>query len=353
MPQNKRQHYVPRAYLRPFSVNQEGVAIHLYNLRADKAIPNAPLKSQCARDYFYGKDLKLEGLLQKVEGNYASIIRKLEADVTSMDEAELDNLRSFSVLQAARTEASMLRYKAMVLGSRNAVFREWHAQQPMMTDEAMILGALRAFGGVAERTSDLKSCLLINRTRQAFFTSDDPTVLANRLHVQRLNTQIFGWVNSGAFIYLPLTPVYGVIYYDGLVYTIRGKAGISLEVGKASDVESLNELVAMNCSQNLYFAEGDGDNARERLAAVADRRCERSQLRVFVSLGRQGTREDFRLATEEDKKGKGPFMIQSINVYPVPRQWPSFLRYRDPLRMFSNGSAIGYVRKEEWLRKAA
>ncbi len=147
--------------------------------------------------------------------------------------------------------------------------------------------------------------------------------------------------------------MYGVMYYDKLVYTVRNKKGMLLELVNTANVEALNELVALNCDQNLYFSEGDGNNARERLAAVADRRCERSRLRVFISVGKKGNCEDFRLATEEEQKGKGPFMIQTISVFPVPRQWPSFLRYRDPPRMFSNGSAIGYVRNKEWLRKAA
>ena len=335
------------------SANREGITIHLYNLRADKAILNAPLKSQCARDYLYGKDLKLEELLQQSEGSYASFIRKLETDVTSIDEPMLCSLRGFSALQAVRTEASMLRYKAMVLGSRNSVFQEWHAKQPLMSDERMMLGSLHAFGQALKYSTDLKPCLLINKTRQGFFTSDDPTVLANRLHTQKLNSQVFGWSNSGAFVYLALTPAYGVIYYDGLVYTIRNKMGITLDVSKASDVDALNELVALNCSQKLYFAEGDEDNARQRLGAIWGHRCERSRLRVFISVRKEGNREELRIATEEEKKGKGPFVIQTISVFPAPRLWPSFLRYRDPLRMFSNGSAIGYVRKQEWLRKEA
>ena len=33
-----------------------------------------------------------------------------------------------------------------------------------------------------------------------------------------------------------------------------------------------------------------------------------------------------------------------------PRRWPSQLAFRSKIKTFSNGSSIGHVRKEDWLR---
>jgi hypothetical protein len=80
MPENKNQHFVPRCALKPFSLDGAGLAINLFNIPRARAIQNAPVKSQCARDYLYGKGEKsAEGLLARLEGNYARIVSHLSS----------------------------------------------------------------------------------------------------------------------------------------------------------------------------------------------------------------------------------------------------------------------------------
>jgi len=54
MPQNKKQHYVPKFYLKRFTPNER--LINLYNLKSRRNIIGASLSSQCYKDYMYGKD---------------------------------------------------------------------------------------------------------------------------------------------------------------------------------------------------------------------------------------------------------------------------------------------------------
>jgi hypothetical protein len=70
MADHKNQHFVPRVLLRPFTKNAEDKSINLYNIRADRLIPDAPVKGQCARHYWYGEDGQLEALLGKLEGMF-------------------------------------------------------------------------------------------------------------------------------------------------------------------------------------------------------------------------------------------------------------------------------------------
>ena len=101
MPANRIQHYVPKCHLRPFCSGSE--AVNLYNIRRDKLIEGAPIKGQCARTYFYGKDGKLERALQPIEGFYATTVAKLTNDHRSATPADLANLRDFTLLQTFRT----------------------------------------------------------------------------------------------------------------------------------------------------------------------------------------------------------------------------------------------------------
>jgi hypothetical protein len=81
MASNKNQHFVPRCYLRAFSSDGGGLVINLLNLDRHRTIPNAPLKGQCSRSYFYGEDLRLEKALQTFEGPYATML----TDITQPD----------------------------------------------------------------------------------------------------------------------------------------------------------------------------------------------------------------------------------------------------------------------------
>src|SRR5271156_3941827 len=109
MPQNKVQHFVPRVLLRPFSLNGEGAAINLYQGAQNKAVRDAPLKSQCARNYFYGRDLKLEKLLGGLEGAFAAMLAQIDSARGNDLLADLEILRQFTFLQHNRTEAAVMR----------------------------------------------------------------------------------------------------------------------------------------------------------------------------------------------------------------------------------------------------
>jgi hypothetical protein len=56
MPANKSHHYVPKLYLRNFTSAENSKSISLYNIEKNRLVLRAPIKGQCCRDYFYGKD---------------------------------------------------------------------------------------------------------------------------------------------------------------------------------------------------------------------------------------------------------------------------------------------------------
>jgi len=104
--ERKNQHFVPRCALKPFSVNDEGRAIHTYIQTIERAVPNARLRNQCSRDYFYGKELTVEKTLSELEGHYARILASLMQgnDLGPVDE---EWLRLFALVQNRRTEQAI------------------------------------------------------------------------------------------------------------------------------------------------------------------------------------------------------------------------------------------------------
>ena len=87
---NKNQHFVPKVHLRPFTLDGENMAINLINLTRLAAIENAPVKNQCSRDYFYGKDPKLERAVNFIENHYGDVVRMLERGYPSIGNYILD-----------------------------------------------------------------------------------------------------------------------------------------------------------------------------------------------------------------------------------------------------------------------
>ena len=73
MPSNKKHHYVPRFYLKNFSCDSRSIS--LFNIKAQKIVAEASLKSQCYRDYFYGKEPTIEKALGDMEVIAAQITR--------------------------------------------------------------------------------------------------------------------------------------------------------------------------------------------------------------------------------------------------------------------------------------
>jgi hypothetical protein len=93
---NRNQHFVPRHYLRRFSFDN-GKRIHLFNLASERYVPNAPLKSQCAGDYFYTKDLRGESALTEIEGIAEDIFKRM-CDINDIPEFRGERFDLIAVL---------------------------------------------------------------------------------------------------------------------------------------------------------------------------------------------------------------------------------------------------------------
>ena len=98
MPDKKKQHYVPRMYIKRFTTNEE---LYLYNVEKRTYIGNVPYKNICQEDYFYGKNLVNEEMLSNKENEWNNSIE--EIIIKKYSEKNISNIKEFSIYQYLRT----------------------------------------------------------------------------------------------------------------------------------------------------------------------------------------------------------------------------------------------------------
>ncbi|MEP9400571.1 DUF4238 domain-containing protein [Sphingomonas sp. VNH70] len=347
MADNKNQHFVPRTHLKPFTLNGEGLAINLLNMKGIKAIPNAPAKNQCSKDYFYGQEPKLERAIQFVEGHYGKAVRHL-VDGGPVQPGVDIVLRRYVYHQFLRTEAAAQASAAMMLAMTDLPGSDFPVPTfgeavKIATEQAMLHYA-KAMGIV----DDLKMCIVRNATDLPFVTSDNPAVLTNRLHYQRPTPgkRAFGVETAGALFFLPLTPSLFALFYDGAVYSVTHK-GHFVDVQRFSDVAALNEHQYLNCAGNIYFGAWEGRNQVAVAAAdAAPRRPATPHTRTHAALDRSDEwGERFTVEPVSDIRDGRKRLVHIVTNKPTPSSWPSFLRFRPDASGWSNGTGAGLTRR--------
>src|SRR5208283_1382271 len=113
MPPKKRQHYVPKFYLRNFSIGAAGKSIGIFNIPSEKFISSGSLKEQAYKDYFYGKDGKIEDIYRQFENRAAIIIRSIikQHILPLWASNERLELLTFATFLHSRTEYSADEYE--------------------------------------------------------------------------------------------------------------------------------------------------------------------------------------------------------------------------------------------------
>ena len=344
----KNQHFVPRCVMKPFSLNGEGKAINLYTFGQKRIVQNAAVRNQCARDYMYGAGGHIEHGLATIEAAYSKALARVESRTETTEDLQL--LRFFAYLQLRRTEIAILRLKQ----AEDAFFKDIFGKDAPegLPLEYFMRASLQLCSDTREKIDDLKIRIIENKTDVEFVTSDDPAIMTNRFAAQKLNEDGFGVISSGLLLVLPLTPRLAALCYDGLVYTAPNLIGGRMILKDARDVESLNELHYLKAAASIYFSSWEtAEYVRDQFERA--RRCRIDEwfvLKHLIYVRTDETGDIYREGTLEEAKASGRSIANSSFKYPIPSRWLSELTYRRPPRTFSNGTAIGHVRKAEWLK---
>lgn len=346
MATNKNQHFVPRCYLRPFTLDSANAAINLFNIDRLRFIEGAPVKHQCSGDYFYGEDLGLEKALQFTEGAYAAVLRDILKPGYSLTDSHRDLLRRFWLLQHMRTEAASKRTVEMtaamegVIGSKAHGFR-FDIREAVQT-------AMRGFTKHMDMLDDLKICILRNRTSIPFVTSDDPAVLTNRWYLEDRRTKgaSFGLQSAGNLMLLPLSPKVMCLGYDGDVYSVPHESGW-VDVRHDMDAQAFNQHQYLNCRANIFVHDSaHAKGVHDAFSRVASLRPNaRHMIHYAVFDGSEGGHDRYRVVDHALAGDHQKALIHTQAVHAHPSAWPKQLQWRPKGTVFTNGTGVGYVRR--------
>ena len=347
MASHKNQHFVPRCYLKPFTVDGLGHAIHVCNLDRRRLIENAPVKNQCSRNYFYGEDLVVERDLQQIEGAYAAALSVLLHGRPALDESIKNFLRAFWLLQFTRTEAASRRMAEMTNGLTEQAGAPEAYRLSVRQAVEMTMAQLAA---ILPSIADLKVCLLRNRTALPLITSDDPAIQTNRWYLtdQRTRGRALGLGKAGALLLLPLSPMLLCVFYDGDVYSIPHKDGWA-SIDHLDDVRAFNEHQFLNCGANIYYQDWPGRAYLLEEVSRLDgaRPPQRHRITLSVLDREENGYERYRVVEHWPEAGELKALIHSESIAPVPTAWPHVVGWRPGAVAYTNGSGLGYVRRSE------
>jgi hypothetical protein len=346
MATNKNQHFVPRCYLKQFTDGGANKAISLYNIDQDRYIQAAPVKNQCSRDYFYGQDHQLEKAIQSVEAQYARTSAKILAPSYKLLDEDRDVLKIFWLFQYLRTEAASKRAVQMS-ASVMAVAQVPEENFRMQIAEAVQV-SMQAFASSMGIVSDLKVCLVRNRTNVPFVTSDDPAILTNRwrLHNVRLDGPSFGLSSAGNLLILPISPKVLFFAYDGDIHSFPHTGGW-VDVSKEADIDALNQHQYLNARANIYVRSPEHfECVRSAFKKVMQNRLiVRHRINYAIPDKEEGGYIRYVVVDPKEAKSHENALIHSESLHPQPLNWPTLLKWRSTPYAYSNGTGVGYVRR--------
>jgi hypothetical protein len=258
MSTNENQHYVPRFYLKLFSNSENGKQIGIYNLNSDFYFPNAKLKTQASKPYYYGIDLTMEKELAEFE-NISAIYFKdiINTQTTPQRNTYLHRHLLFLInLFEVRNPSSAKLFENAINETLKLV--------PPFSD------ALK-YGRISSKTpanylianidrnvafcKDLEIKLIINETAVPFITSDNPYAKYNQYLERSDNPGAFGFASKGFQIFFPLNPKYCIVIYDYITYKIGNKKDRVITVKSNEDINQLNLLQVANSYSTIFFNE--------------------------------------------------------------------------------------------------
>lgn len=259
MPQNKSHHFVPHFYLRYFT--RDGKRIDLFNISRKGLIRNAPLKGQCCRDYFYGKNIEHEQSLAETEGQTAELFRCIfrERRLPRPFTAGHVLLCFHVVTQANRTLSAANTLNELIDGMWKEILKH-DPRAPKEGLQDVLIGyedpGLVAIGHAMKTfplLMDLEMRLLLAPKVAEFITSDNPIVMYNKFLGWRTVGSNTGIASKGLVIFLPICPILTLVMFDKNVYHFGGSKSTTVALASQKDVHELNVFQAASATENVYL----------------------------------------------------------------------------------------------------
>lgn len=263
MAKNKRQHYVPQAYLRAFS-DETGRALHTYNIARTTHIARASISGQCQLHRPFGATDAIDEHLTHVERDGLALLNRMRDHGELYDHPDAhQRVITYVLYQSGRTKraadfAAELRtqYARSFFAAARSTSLELRHLLPRlrMTLPHPLAGSLQYAVQFVPFIGDLRPKLLLNESGVELITSDHPVVMHNQWRQEwpwSLNST--GLACGGLQLFLPLSPRVALVQYDDDVYAFGGDHDDSVLVTDGDAIRELNELQMAYAGDNLYY----------------------------------------------------------------------------------------------------
>jgi Protein of unknown function (DUF4238) len=268
MADKKKQHYIPRFYLKNFSRKDSEKSIGIFNIASSRFIPIGSLKDQAYKNYFYGRDLKIENALEILEDASAKIIQSIltQKYIPYRGSQDYSTLLFFVVFLNERTPCKVKQLNEFTDKFVKTTFYEWLSVKKIslppdldnlkITMKNTIRAALRNAALHLDLVFDLGLKVVLNKTQEPFITSDHPVVFYNQfLELRKQYGSNTGLACKGLEIFLPISPQHLLIFFDRDVYKVGNKNDAVIDIANIDDVRALNSLQCISADEHLYFNE--------------------------------------------------------------------------------------------------
>jgi hypothetical protein len=277
MSSKKNQHFVPRHYLRRFSFDG-GSRIHLMLVPDAHFKKDAPLKSQCSRNFFYGQNSTVEDQLSQLEGEAEYLFKEIcDRSRLPKESAKRTPLFLFINIMRSRTEHfDNLRqsYAQVVIQEVLAMKMRQQGRQDILrmlpdikwTNKDYPAHNVASAITTALLLCDLKLKLLLAPNSQHFIASDHPVVVLNQAFYDIVKGQsVAGITMRGLQVFLPLSPEIAIMAFDSQCYRVGKPDGDPVQLRHPDDVRMINALQVLNCHRCIYFRDEEDRGVYENL----------------------------------------------------------------------------------------
>lgn len=269
--EKKRQHYVPRFYLKAFSEDtEEPYYLYCFDKPQDKVFRSSTTKI-AQSEYFYDltEEQYLENKFAEMEGLFSDAHKKLidskEAAALSPEERRVmavflshqhirtRKFRDILMQASERTlevvdeeEGSESARQAVEAGTTERGAKEWQAK--------LMANALEGFADILYR---MDWFLFVNKTEYPLWTSDHPIAVFNPINPEPDPEK--GIERLGSKVHVPLSKDIVLALYDPRKYIVDGPE----ELKEKDHVDFQNKLQVEHSHRQVYSSVEDFELARD------------------------------------------------------------------------------------------
>lgn len=272
----KMQHYVPRFYLKNFSI-QESSGKHIINCfdKIEGKVFKTDIRNVAGEKFFHDlerdKEQKIELGLSKLERKFSRAVKRLieHKKVNNISEYQKGMLSLFIAVQMERTKERRESLKDLVnqvyerLSKENLSNELRESLEDAKKEKSIKLMHLQGLIEWSERFANiifnLKWILFINKTKIPFMASDNPINLNNELTKNELGT--IGLTCPGISIHVPISPFLCLVVCDPVAYSDLPDR---FEVDNKENVIFENGLQILGSTRHV-FSVGDDFSLVEKI----------------------------------------------------------------------------------------